>query len=130
MAKLSKTVEACFMNELPFPLREAAKELYRYVMLEQLLEIRQGQIPPGLVKKHNLTLSQWRRTSNAVILTKLSLFSPGNHMPQAMLKHLRDMVGETMGLPSAKCDVVYEELKEDAPVLAAWYKDLLKLIKH
>lgn len=130
MAKLSKTVEACFMNELPFPLREAAKELYRYVMLEQLLEIRQGKIPAGLVKKYDLTLSQWNRASNAVILTKLSLFTPGAHMPQAMLIHLRDTVAAAIGLPSAKPDIVYEELKTDAPILAAWYKNLLKLIKR
>lgn len=130
MAKIGKHLEPSFMNQLPFSVRSAARELYRFVSLRQLLEIRQHKVPAGLVQKYSLTPEQWRLVGDAVILTRLSQFSLSNHLSPDCVKRLKQIVISVLDKSQSSVDEIVLELEaNDACTMAKWVQNLYRL-KH
>ncbi|KUJ72406.1 hypothetical protein [Thiomicrospira sp. WB1] len=127
MPQLTQTIEPKYMNELSFTLRNAASELLRDVPLRQLLEISFAQIPESLNKHYNLSTSQWHQTSIAVILTKLSMFTLGSHLPPKALNHLQAVAAYALGLENTSAADLAEQIRKDAPILAERLDQLQKL---
>ena len=129
MGQLDNQLEATFMNSLPFSLRGAAAEVYRYMNLKEMLEIRLGKIPAALAHHHHFNESQWREIGNAVVLTKCSQIHLSSHLSKACLLHLHKIVASALDLPQSSLEDIHLSIKDEAPFLAAWVLRLNKLLK-
>lgn len=129
MGQLDQQLEPTFMNGLPFSLRAAAAEVYRYMDLKEMLEIRLGKLPAALAHHHHLNAAQWREIGNAVVLTKCSQIHLSSHLSKACLLHLHKIVASALDLPQASLEDIYLSIKDEAPLLATWVLRLQKLLK-
>lgn len=121
------SVEAVFMNELSFPLRPAAQDLYIKENLDSLVKMRFQQVSEQYQAKYPLTEEQWRVVLNTLILTQLSQFTLGKHISKDSREQLIFLVAMVLDMQDASTEEVLEFLEEKAKVLATWYVKLLKL---
>lgn len=128
MRILSNRLEAKFMNELPVSLRPGALEVYKGLLLKEVLEIRIGQVPASL-SQFNYSPEQWRKIGNAVVLTKCSEITLTNHLTYECLRHLHKVVASALNMPNAPLADIYRVLQVEAPNLAGWVLQLHKLLK-
>ncbi|MDR9498769.1 MAG: hypothetical protein RI556_06300 [Hydrogenovibrio sp.] len=126
MPQLTQNIEPKYMNELPFTLRNAASEMLRDVPLRQLLEISLGQVPEFLRKRYDFSQSQWVQTSITVILTKLSMYTIGNHLPKNALTHLQAVAAYALKLENTSAADLAQQIELEAPVLAERLNQLHK----
>lgn len=116
------------MNELPISLRPGALEVYKSLLLKEVLEIRIGQLPASL-SQFNYSPEQWRKIGDAVALTKCSEINLANHLTVECLRHLHKVVASALNMPKAPLTDIYNALQVEAPNLAAWVLQLHKLLK-
>lgn len=124
---MAAVVEPYFMNELPFPLREVAEQLYLRESFEHVVEMRFKGIDNGYKSKFSLNTKQWQAALNVSILTQLSEFTLGKHLSSEDCKQLRYLVRVALDKEDAKSNEILEYLEEHAEVFASWYSKLIKL---
>ncbi|WEJ63630.1 hypothetical protein [Thiomicrorhabdus lithotrophica] len=120
-------VEASFMNELPFSLREAAQELYVKESLDSLVDMRLKDVSSFYRNAFSLKPNQWLVVLDAVILTQLSQFTLGKHLGSNCVSQMIYLVGLVLGENGVTSKDVTEYLEEHAQVFSVWYSKLLKL---
>jgi len=120
-------VEANFMNELPFPLRNAAQELYLKESLDSLVEMRLKEVSNSYLSVYALKPEQWTSVLDALILTQLSQFTLGKHLSSESISQMVYLVGLVLGENGATHKDALEYLEEHAQVFSVWYAKLLKL---
>ncbi|WP_178862136.1 hypothetical protein [Thiomicrorhabdus cannonii] len=125
----SHEVDATFMDELPFSVREPALDLVRYATLKEMLEMRLHGPSLHYRNKYNLTPDQWNLLLNAVILTKISYFQINTYFPNAYIDKLIEIAAFAAGKKGASALDLYQEMLLDHPVFADWLKTCL-LVKQ
>lgn len=129
MPKLKGLPEAFFMNELPFALRNAAKDLYRQAVLSELVAFKKGKVPQEWVLRYQLDQAQWQQIADAVILARLPQFRILNHFNEELLEHLNALVLDSLQMPDYySCAEAATIIERDAPTLANWMQHLHKLL--
>ena len=124
---MAVVVEASFMNELPFVLRDAAQELYVKESLDSLVEMRLKEVSAFYQNSFSLKPEQWTVVLDAVILTQLSQFTLGKHLSSNCVSQMIYLVGLLLGENGVTPNIAMEYLKEHAQVFSVWYSKLLKL---
>lgn len=117
-------IEILFMNSLPFPVRDAAKKLLKYYMLDQLIRMRLDKVHPDLAKEFNLSPQQWALTLDNVILTKLTYFTIHPKLPKPYLKKLVKIAAFASGKPNASINEVIEQLNPEAVIMNDWLNNV------
>ena len=120
-------VEASFMNELPFSLRDAAQELYLKESLDSLVDMRLKEVSNSYQNAYSLNSEQWTVVLNALIMTQLSQFTLGKHLSSESVSQLIYLVSVVLGENGATHNDAMEYLEENAQVFSVWYSKLLKL---
>lgn len=128
MSKLISVPEAFFMNELPFSLRETARELFLYCSLDDVVLIKKGKVSKELMLRHRLDTDQWRMVADAVILARLPQYRLLNYLDNELLTHLKTLALDALQMPGFSCEEAAKIIEQDAPTLASWMRHLQKLL--
>lgn len=130
MSKLISVPEAFFMNELPFSLRDAAKELFLYHSLDEVVIIKKGKVSKELMLRHQLSSDQWQVVADAVILARLPQYRLLNYFDMELLTYLKALLLDALQMPGFSCEEAARIIEKDAPTLASWARHLQKLLSR
>ena len=120
-------VEAGFMDELPFPLRDAAVDLITYSTLREMLDIFIHGPTPFLKRKFEHTEKEWRQLSRAVLLTKVSYFELNPLFPNRDIDRLCDIAVYAYGQADGDLVSLYHEVVNKYPYFADWLKSVIEV---
>ena len=122
-------VDASFMNELPFSVRDPALDLIRFSSLKQMLEMLQNGPNDFLKNNFELTPQQWNQVLNTVILTKISYFQISSQFPSVYIDKLIEIAAFAFGMKGANAAQLYQAMLTSHPNFADWIKNAL-LVKQ
>lgn len=130
MSILHSSPEAFFMNQLPFPLRPAAKELFLYQSLADVVMLKKGKVSRDLSLRYQLDQAQWRVVADAVILARLPQFRLLNYLDIELLGFLELLFLDALNMSGFSCEEAIKQIERDAQTLASWARHLQKLISR
>ncbi len=122
-------VDASFMDELPFSVRDAALDLIRFSSLKQMLEMHQNGPTEYLQNNFDLTPQQWTQVLNTVILTKVSYFQVSLLFPNVYIDKLLEIAAFAYGMKGSNAAELYQAMLNPHPQFADWIKKCL-LVKQ
>lgn len=125
-------VEAGFMDQLPFSLRDAAMDLLKFYRLKQLVEMHQTDVSAQDKTRFDLTDEQWKTALKAVILTKVSYFTITVNFPNAYINKLLEITAYALDIKGASLPEIYQTVEKEYPFFARWLKTVheVKLTKY
>lgn len=132
MIGTNHSVEAGFMDKLPFTHRDAALDLLKFSRLKQLVDMRLTQPSQFLQDRFSLTPEHWNEVLNAVILTKLSYFTISPSYPNAYINKLLEIAAYALSLPGGSIGEMFSITEKEYPFFARWLKSAhdVKLLKY
>ena len=122
-------VDASFMDNLPFSVRDAALHLIRNSSLKQMLEMVKNGPSERMKKNFHLTPQQWNQVLNAVILTKISYFQISLPFPNVYVDKLLEIAAFAYGMKGSNAAELHHAMLNEHPVFADWIKQCL-LVKQ
>lgn len=122
-------VDASFMDELPFSVRDAALDLIRFSSLKQMLEMHQNGPTDYLQNNFDLSPQQWTQVLNTVILTKVSYFQISPLFPNVYIDKLLEIAAFAYGMKGSNAAELYQAMLNPHPQFAGWIKNCL-LVKQ
>ncbi|MEA3404169.1 MAG: hypothetical protein U9R28_00315 [Pseudomonadota bacterium] len=122
-------VDASFMDELPFSVRDAALDLIRFSSLKQMLEMLENGPSDFLKNNFDLTPQQWNQVLNTVILTKISYFQVSLLFPNVYIDKLIEIAAFAYGMKGSNAAELYQAMVNPHPAFAEWIKGCL-LVKQ
>ena len=121
--------EPYYMNQLAFPLRGAAHDVYVFENIDELVNMRFNGVSARYANEFSLTSSQWQEVLNSAILTRICQVNIGKHLDLEELVQLDYLLKVVLCLEGASSDEVIDSL-EEAPKLQQWYFNLRKSMRH
>ena len=118
------------MNELPFPLREAAKELYLYKTLNEVVNLKKGKTSKELALRYHFNSEQWQMIADAVILARLPQYRLLKYFDRELLEYLKTLLLDALQMPGFSCEEAVRVIEQDAPTLAVWVRHLQKQLSQ
>lgn len=125
----SHEVDATFMDELPFSVRDPALDLIRYAALKDMVKMRLNGPSLFYQDRYRLSRPQWDLLLNAVILTKISYFQINAYFPNTYIDKLIEIAAFAAGKKGASAMELYQDMVLDHPVFAEWLKSCM-LVKQ
>jgi len=119
MIGTNHTVEAGFMDNLPFSLRDAAMDVLKFYRLKELIIMYQTEPPSRVRDEFKLTPEQWQETLKAVILTKVSYFTITPNFPNPYINKLLEIAAFFLDM-NASLNEMYTHTERDFPYFARW----------
>ncbi|PLA75087.1 hypothetical protein CYQ88_02330 [Hydrogenovibrio sp. SC-1] len=118
------------MNQLPFPVRPAAKEVFLYQSLADAIMLKKGKVSRDLSIRYQLDQAQWRMVADAVILARLPQYRLLNYFDIELLVFLELLFLDALNMPGFSSEEAVKQIERDAQTLASWVRHLQKLISR
>lgn len=125
---MQNAIEASYMNDLAFPLRAAAHDIYVFENIDELVKMRLNGVNDKYKREFSLTETQWLEVLDTAILTRLSQIELGKHLGIEELQQMDYLIKLVLKMDGASLDEM-EEILESAPYLKQWYLHLRKSLK-
>lgn len=126
---MKNAIEASYMNDLAFPLRAAAHDIYVFENIDELVKMRLCGVTDSYKQLFSLTEAQWIEVLDTAILTRLSQIELGKHLGAEEFLQMDYLIKLVLQMEGASIDEM-EEILESAPNLKNWYLNLRKCLKQ